>query len=163
MHNPSRVLMTEMSWDGKLRAIEVFLSTPPTGDAEALAWFKAWVRKADRLRQRRNDVVHSQWAVDGNDPGDTAMAVDDGSRRARLGLRLDHIPGRKADVGKLADEIMQHRKDLSTWEAAQFRRLWPPAAESNEHIPAEHPMVTRLTITSDPSGPASQPVSDSQS
>jgi hypothetical protein len=134
-------------WD----AIETLLKTPPTADPEALTWFKEWRNRADHnLRPRRNDAVHSVWAIDGNDEEITALAIDNSSRKAREGPRWDVVPGGKLAVAELAEEIAEHRRLLSKWTSEQFRRLWPSARESGEHVPQAVPTVTRFDITPEP-------------
>lgn len=144
LHGPSRVLIAGMVLDAQWDAIEVFLSTHPCADPESLKWFKDWRRKAVILRTGRNDAVHSSWTIDGNDPGPSALAIDEISRKARGGQRWNVVPGGKIEVAILATDIDQHHVDLASWAALEFRRLWPKAASSEPGVPPTVPSVVRI-------------------
>ncbi len=130
MHDPARVLIAGMVLDAQWDAISVFLTSGHCANDEALSWFKAWRKRAEVLRTRRNDVVHSLWAIDGDDPEPSAVAIDTVSRKARAAPRLDVVPRRKDEVSEIANEILDLHAELAEWTAAQFRRLWPPASGS---------------------------------
>jgi hypothetical protein len=125
LHMPSRVLIAGMALPAQWDAIEVFLSQPSMGDADAATWFRDWRRKAERLQTRRNDAVHSSWAIDASNPEPSARAIDVVSRKARGGERWDVVPGGKADVTLLAEAIEKHHVDLADWTSIQWRRLNP--------------------------------------
>jgi hypothetical protein len=142
MHEPSRVLMAGMALDARWEALKVLLASPPGGDAEALAWFGTWLGTARGLKTRRNDAIHSLWAIDANSPEDSAVAIDSGSRKARSAVRVDVVPRRQEELAELATEIADHHVALSEWTGRQFRRLGPPAAEGGSvHVPPRSPVV----------------------
>ncbi len=80
--------------------IEALLVAYGERAAEQLDEFRRWRRNANALRRRRNEAIHSAWALTGTGGG--AAAWDVMSQRAKRGARADLFPGGVADLEELA-------------------------------------------------------------
>jgi hypothetical protein len=98
-------------WD----QIEGRLSMDPF-PPELLAWFKLWRKKADALRVRRNEAVHSFWGTS-DDPDSPYAALDLLGRKARVSVREDVVPGGAETLRNLANEIASACVELVKWTA----------------------------------------------
>ncbi len=71
--------------------------------AERLDEFRGWRRSANVCRRRRNEAIHSAWAL--TDSGDNPAAWDMMSQRAKQGARGDLFPGGVDELEELARDI----------------------------------------------------------
>ena len=102
---------TLIQWD----QIATRLSAP-SFQPELLSWFKEWRKRAEALRLRRNDAIHSMWGATG-DSDYPHIALDALSRRARGVVREDVVPGGAASLRGLANEIGTATLHLVDWTA----------------------------------------------
>ena len=99
-------------WD----QIEARLSMEDAFTPEMREWFKAWRKKADVLRVRRNEAVHSFWGTS-DDPDAPYAALDLLGRKARVAVREDVVPGGAEALRLLASEIGEACIELAKWTA----------------------------------------------
>jgi hypothetical protein len=147
-HDASRALIAGMNLRSQWDLIDYFLSGPPSGDEEARSWFNSWRKVAERLSRERNNVVHSVWAIDGNDDEPSAVAIDSHSRKSKTQPIIDTVPGGQEKVLSIADEIEKHHMKLSLWTSQQWRRLDPRMDNGLEHEPTRHLWVKRFSLVS---------------
>jgi len=71
--------------------------------APTLVIFKQWRGIADGYRVKRNEAIHSPWAIRESD--NQPAAIDVFSRKASQGIRTDLFPGGVDDLLELAQDI----------------------------------------------------------
>ncbi len=96
-------------WDQITARLSMDGFTPDLGE-----WFKRWRKKADTLRIRRNEAVHSFWGTS-DDRQTPHVALDLLSRAARVNVRQDVVPGGAATLRVLANEIGEACVELTKW------------------------------------------------
>jgi hypothetical protein len=83
--------------------IEALLAANGTEDNGELSAFRTWRRSANRYRRRRNEAIHSAWALTPGSEGPAAWDVM--SQKAKRGARPDLFPGGVSELEELARDI----------------------------------------------------------
>ncbi len=94
--------------------------------AEQLAEFRRWRRRANALRRRRNEAIHSAWSVTGSTEQPAAWDVM--SQKAKRGVRADLFPGGVAELEELARNIAELEAHLTAVHESIFLAPPPPSA-----------------------------------
>jgi hypothetical protein len=125
IHEPSRILVAGMAFDAQADVLKAFLTIGPMADPVELQWFKEWCKSVEEPRRQRNTVIHSTWVYDAEAQEPSALAVDPGSRKTRLGQNFDSFPAGIAGISSLIERIRGRQQELAAWTHLQHLRHWP--------------------------------------